>query len=157
MRACALLVASLGACPPAPVSEQPPVVAIDVEPAGSALVQLEPEDDPPRRSCDPEDGTLRGGCLELVDSRWELTSHMPEGTRVFVIDLNRGGKLVSHDPHDTTDDDEWDANGEELRFWFNQRYVVFEAIVVDPDAVSGDTLNINGVRWAWRATRLPGK
>ncbi len=95
-----------------------------------------------------------GQCVSLAGSAWELTTHMPEGTRVFLVELHPGGRCTSHDPADTTDDDEWASEAKALRFWFNQRYVVYEAVLDGPTSMHGVTHNVTGLSWSWSAVRV---
>lgn len=109
----------------------------------------------PSAACGPEELSVRGGCLSMEGTSWELTTHMPEGTRMFLVDFHPGGRCTSHDPADSTpDDDEWAVQDKGFRFWFNHRYVVYEASLDDPRTMHGITHNVTGLSWAWTATRV---
>jgi hypothetical protein len=105
--------------------------------------------------CGADELAVSGACVPMSGSTWLLTTHMPEGTRVFEIDLHPGGRCTSHDPNDTTpDDDEWAMESKGLRFWFNHRYVVYEAELDDARAMHGVTHNVNDLSWSWSAVRV---
>lgn len=105
--------------------------------------------------CGADELAASGACVPMSGSTWLLTTHMPEGTRVFEIDLHPGGRCTSHDPNDTTpDDDEWAIESKGLRFWFNQRYVVYEAELDDARAMHGITHNVTDLSWSWSAVRV---
>ena len=105
--------------------------------------------------CGADELVAAGACVPIAGSTWLLTTHMPEGTRVFEIDLHAGGRCTSHDPNDTTStDDEWAIESKGLRFWFNQRYVVYEAELDGPHEMHGVTHNVNDLSWPWTAVRV---
>ncbi len=96
-----------------------------------------------------------GTCLTITGTTWELTTHMPEGTRVFLVDFLPGGRCTSHDPADSTDtNDEWAVESKGLRFWFNERYVVYEVELDDARTMHGITHNVTDLSWGWTATRV---
>jgi len=106
-------------------------------------------------SCGLTELSFGGGCVPISGSTWLLTTHMPEGTRTFEIDFHPGGRCTSHDPADSTpDDDEWAIEAKGLRFWFNHRYVVYEVELDGPRAMHGITHNVNDLSWAWSAVRV---
>ncbi|MBX7191724.1 MAG: hypothetical protein K1X94_06690 [Sandaracinaceae bacterium] len=105
-------------------------------------------------SCRSDQLVAGGQCISMEGSSWELTTHMPEGTRVFLVDFFPQGRCTSHDPADTTDDDEWAIEHKALRFWFNQRYVVYEAELDGPTTMHGITHNVTGLSWSWSAVRV---
>lgn len=105
--------------------------------------------------CAADAVAVDGSCLTITGTTWELTTHMPEGTRVFLVDFLPSGRCTSHDPADQTEtNDEWAIEGKGLRFWFNERYVVYEVEMDDARTMHGITHNVNDLSWAWTATRV---
>jgi hypothetical protein len=106
-------------------------------------------------ACGAEHVWVQGNCIDLAGSSWEFTTHMPEGTRVFAVDFHPGGKATSHDPADSTpDDDEWSTEGDTVHFWFNRRYVEHVAKLERPMEMQGKALNVVKTTWTWSARRV---
>lgn len=106
--------------------------------------------------CGANEVAVGGACAVIEGTTWELTTHMPEGTRVFLVDFHPGGRCTSHDPADsTTENDEWAVESKGLRFWFNERYVVYEVELDDVRTMHGITHNVNDLSWSWSARRVP--
>jgi hypothetical protein len=133
------------------IPRQPPQVARPAATDGPSP----PYDAPPGPSgCGVDHVWLGDHCLAIAGSKWEMTTEMPTNdTRTFLIEFEPNGRLVSHDPADSTDDDEWEADGTHLRFWFNQRYVVYDANTTSELEMSGTALNVNDLQWPWAARR----
>ena len=105
--------------------------------------------------CEANEVPVGGVCATIEGTTWELTTHMPEGTRVFLVDFLPGGLCTSHDPADvTTGNDEWAVENKGLRFWFNERYVVYEVTLDDASSMHGITHNVNDLSWPWTARRV---
>lgn len=143
--------ASLPACCPVAAAGPPPAsaqtVVVSNTGGGGGL--------PPPATCAPDQAPLSGRCFSMAGTAWQLTTQMPDGLRVFVVEFLPGGRTVSHDPADTTgDNDEWEQRGTSFRFWFNQRYVVHETTLANEQQMSGEALNVRSQRWAWSATRV---
>jgi hypothetical protein len=150
--------------------ERPPAVAVEVVPrgpgssSGASLAIARGADATPRdangdplgpAACAKDEARLGTRCVPLEGTRWELTTSMPEGVRVFEIDLEPRGRLRSHDPADSTDDDEWEVRDGALRFWFTHRYVVHEGARTTEATISGTAENVVHDRWEWIARRIP--
>jgi hypothetical protein len=150
--------------------ERPPAVAVEVVPrgpgssSGASPAIARGSDATPRdangdplgpAACAKDEALLGTRCVPLDGTRWELTTSMPEGVRVFEIDLEPRGRLRSHDPADQTDDDEWEVRDGALRFWFNRRYVVHEGARTTEATISGTAENVVHDRWEWFARRVP--
>lgn len=155
---------ALTAChPPRPAGNMqtptlPPEAVRQAEAVQTPAVQPPPAAPhvPSQGSCPADTAPLQDGCVSVSGSRWQLTTHMPGGTRVFLVDLHPGGSVTSHDPVDTTEqNDEWSQQGEVVRFWFNDRYVVHTAVLRDASRMEGQAVNVNQTSWSWSAVRVP--
>ena len=105
--------------------------------------------------CGANEVPVGGVCATIEGTTWELTTHRPAGTRVFLVDFHAGGRCTSHDPADqTVDNDEWAVENKGLRFWFNERYVVYEVTLDDTSSMHGITHNVNDLSWPWTARRV---
>lgn len=151
--AIALCVAALclaSACCPAETAPAPASAAVVVTNNGGAPIV-----GPQATACPPDQALLSGRCFSMANTAWMLSTAMPDGHRVFQVDFLPGGRTTSHDPVDTTtDNDEWEQQGTAFRFWFNQRFVVHETTLTNEQQISGTTLNVRGQRWTWSATRV---
>lgn len=145
-----LSVCAIAACCPA--SQGPPPATGVVVVANNGGGTMMP---PPPAACGVDQAFLSGRCFSMANTAWQLSTAMPDGHRVFQVDFLPGGRTTSHDPVDTTtDNDEWEQQGSAFRFWFNSRYVVHETTLTNEQQIQGTTLNVRGQRWTWSATRV---
>jgi hypothetical protein len=88
--------------------------------------------------------SVSGSRWHYIDQQWE-----------YDITFMPNGVLQSRHPHDKTpNDDAWEQNGTEVRFYFNNKYSRYQGTMAGHNLMSGTATNKRNKSWTWKATRV---
>jgi hypothetical protein len=96
----------------------------------------------------------------LVGTRWFIEDTSETDTHNKTIEfLENGNVRLFNDPgdrspDDTPDNDMWEPTTHDgvIRFHFNNKYVTYEGRRIDNRTIVGESRNVKGQSWTWRAT-----
>lgn len=91
----------------------------------------------------------------LVGTQWRIEATSKANVRSKTIEFLPDGKFrVVQGARSTPDDETWEPESEQgiIRFHFNNKYATYEGRRVDNRTMIGESHNIKGKTWTWRAT-----
>jgi outer membrane biogenesis lipoprotein LolB len=88
---------------------------------------------------------------DLLNSTWQYSDS--DNDRIYNITFARKGKLKSTHPNDRTpDNDTWEQNGENVTFYFNNKYATYVGKFYGKDSIKGSASN-NQNTWSFLMVR----
>jgi len=91
-------------------------------------------------ACSTRKSNTASAPYELLNSTWQYSDS--DNDRNYNITFARKGKLKSTHPNDVTpDNDTWEQNGENVRFFFNNKYATYEGKFYGKDTIKGSANN----------------
>jgi hypothetical protein len=92
---------------------------------------------------------------DLIGSIWEMidgpSSSSPEE---YTIQFEVNGKLTVNYYNDHTPlNDSWSMNGNQIKLFYNDKYVTCTGEIIDYNTMKGSAININNYSWDWVARR----
>lgn len=103
-------------------------------------------------ACSSRKNSSATNAYNLLNSTWQYSDS--DNDRRYNITFARKGKLKSTHPNDVTpDNDTWEQNGENVRFYFNDKYATYEGKFYGPDSIKGSAGN-KQTSWSFLLVRI---
>lgn len=91
----------------------------------------------------------------LVGTQWRIEATSKVNVKSKTIEFLADGKFrVVRGTQPTPEDETWDPVTEDgtIRFYFNNKYATYEGRRINNHTIVGESHNIQGETWTWRAT-----